>query len=564
MKVVIVGGVAGGATAAARIRRLDEQAEIIVFERSGYISYANCGLPYYIGDVITDADDLTLQTPESFWKRFRIAMKVHHEVTAIHPERKTVTVQNLETGAIFDECYDKLLLSPGAQPTQPKLPGIGIDKLFTLRTVEDTFRIKEYINQYHPRSVVLAGGGFIGLELAENLREIGMDVTIVQRPKQLMNPFDPDMAAFLHAEMRKHGIHLAMGYTVEGFEGKDGGVDVLLKDAAPIHADMVILAIGVTPESKLAKDAGLALGIKGSILVNDRMETSLPDIYAVGDAVQVKHYVTGESSLISLAGPANKQGRIAADNICGGDSRYAGSQGSSIIKVFNLTAAVTGINETNSRRAGLPVDSVILSPMSHAGYYPGGKVMTTKVVFERESFRLLGAQIIGYDGVDKRIDVLATAIHAGMKATELKELDLAYAPPYSSAKDPVNMAGFMIDNIASGVLKQWHMDKLDDLLQNDSVILLDTRTVGEFNRGHIPGFRNIPVDDLRNRIAELEPGKPVYVICQSGLRSYIACRILAGFGFDAYNFSGGYRFYEAVSHDRTLIQQALDCGMDKL
>ena len=564
MKVVIVGGVAGGATAAARIRRLDEQAEIIVFERSGYISYANCGLPYYIGDVITDADDLTLQTPESFWKRFRIAMKVHHEVTAIHPERKAVTVQNLKTGAVFDECYDKLLLSPGAQPTQPKLPGIGIDKLFTLRTVEDTFRIKEYINQYHPRSVVLAGGGFIGLELAENLRQIGMDVTIVQRPKQLMNPFDPDMAAFLHAEMRKHGIHLAMGYTVEGFEGKDGGVDVLLKDAAPIHADMVILAIGVTPESKLAKDAGLALGIKGSILVNDRMETSVPDIYAVGDAVQVKHYVTGEASLISLAGPANKQGRIAADNICGGDSRYAGSQGSSIIKVFNLTAAVTGINETNSRRAGLPVDSVILSPMSHAGYYPGGKIMTMKVVFERESFRLLGAQIIGYDGVDKRIDVLATAIHTGMKATELKELDLAYAPPYSSAKDPVNMAGFMIDNIASGVLKQWHMDKLDDLLQNDSVILLDTRTVGEFNRGHIPGFRNIPVDDLRNRIAELEPGKPVYVICQSGLRSYIACRILAGFGFDAYNFSGGYRFYEAVSHDRTLIQQALDCGMDKL
>ena len=564
MKVVIVGGVAGGATAAARIRRLDEQAEIIVFERSGYISYANCGLPYYIGDVITDADDLTLQTPESFWKRFRIAMKVHHEVTAIHPERKAVTVQNLETGAVFDECYDKLLLSPGAQPTQPKLPGIGIDKLFTLRTVEDTFRIKEYINQYHPRSVVLAGGGFIGLELAENLREIGMDVTIVQRPKQLMNPFDPDMAAFLHAEMRKHGIHLAMGYTVEGFEGKNGGVDVLLKDAAPIHADMVILAIGVTPESKLAKDAGLALGIKGSILVNDRMETSVPDIYAVGDAVQVKHYVTGEASLISLAGPANKQGRIAADNICGGDSRYPGSQGSSIIKVFNLTAAVTGINETNSRRAGFPVDSVILSPMSHAGYYPGGKVMTMKVVFERESFRLLGAQIIGYDGVDKRIDVLATAIHAGMKATELKELDLAYAPPYSSAKDPVNMAGFMIDNIASGVLKQWHMDKLDDLLQNDSVILLDTRTVGEFNRGHIPGFRNIPVDDLRNRIAELEPGKSVYVICQSGLRSYIACRILAGFGFDAYNFSGGYRFYEAVSHDRTLIQQALDCGMDRI
>ena len=562
MKVVIVGGVAGGATAAARIRRLDEQAEIIVFERSGYISYANCGLPYYIGDVITDADDLTLQTPESFWKRFRIAMKVHHEVTSIHPERKAVTVQNLETGAVFDECYDKLLLSPGAQPTQPKLPGIGIDKLFTLRTVEDTFRIKEYINQYHPRSVVLAGGGFIGLELAENLREIGMDVTIVQRPKQLMNPFDPDMAAFLHAEMRKHGIHLAMGYTVEGFEGKNGGVDVLLKDAAPIHADMVILAIGVTPESKLAKDAGLALGIKGSILVNDRMETSVPDIYAVGDAVQVKHYVTGEASLISLAGPANKQGRIAADNICGGNSRYAGSQGSSIIKVFNLTAAVTGINETNSRRAGLPVDSVILSPMSHAGYYPGGKVMTMKVVFERETYRLLGAQIVGYEGVDKRIDVLATAIHANMKATELAELDLAYAPPYSSAKDPVNLAGFMIENIENGILKQFHIEEIDQLPKDGSVTLLDTRTPGEYARGHVDGFQNIPVDVLREHLDEIEKEKPVYVICQSGLRSYISTRILAGNGYDVYNFSGGFRFYDAVTNDRCLMETATACGMD--
>jgi rhodanese-related sulfurtransferase len=379
-----------------------------------------------------------------------------------------------------------------------------------------------------------------------------------------MNPFDGDMASFIHNEVRKAGIHLSLGQTVEGFQERNGGVDVILRDGVPLHADMVILALGVTPESKLAKDAGLTLGIKGSILVNDRMETSVPDIFAVGDAVQVKHFVTGEDTLISLAGPANKQGRIAADNICGGDSRYPGSQGSSIIKVFNLTAAVTGINETNARKAGLDVESVVLSPMSHAGYYPGGKVMTMKVVFEKDTYRLLGAQIVGFDGVDKRIDVLATAIHAGMKATELKELDLAYAPPYSSAKDPVNMAGFMIDNIASGVLKQWHLADLNDLLQNKSVTLLDTRTVGEFSRGHIPGFRNIPVDDLRDRIAELDPEKPVYVICQSGLRSYIACRILTGFGFDAYNFTGGYRFYEAVTHERALIQQALDCGMDKL
>ena len=563
MKIVIVGGVAGGATAAARIRRLNEQAEIVVFERSGYISYANCGLPYYIGDVITDPEELTLQTPESFFSRFRVNMKVRHEVTAIHPDRKTVSVKNLQTGEEFEESYDKLILSPGAKPTQPRLPGVGLDKLFTLRTVEDTFRIKDYINKNNPKSAVLAGGGFIGLELAENLRELGMDVTIVQRPKQLMNPFDADMASFIHNEMRRHGVKLALGHTVEGFEEKDGGVDVLLKDEAPLHADMVILAIGVSPETTLAKDAGLELGIKESIVVNDRMETSVSDIYAVGDAVQVKHFVTGQDALISLAGPANKQGRIVADNICGGDSRYTGSQGSSVIKVFDMTAATTGVNETNARKAGLDVDTVILSPMSHAGYYPGGKVMTMKVVFEKETYRLLGAQIVGYEGVDKRIDVLATAIRAGMKATELKDLDLAYAPPYSSAKDPVNMAGFMIENIANGVLKQWHLADADKLPRDGSVTLLDTRTVGEYSRGHIDGFINIPVDELRERLGEIDRGKPVYVICQSGLRSYIACCILAGNGFECYNFSGGFRFYDAVMHDRCLIESATACGMDK-
>ena len=562
MKVVIVGGVAGGATAAARIRRLDEQAEIVVFERSGYISYANCGLPYYIGGVIEDPDDLTLQTPESFYTRFRIYMKVHHEVTAIHPDKKTVSVKNLETGVEFEESYDKLLLSPGAKPVWPNLPGMDSDRLFTLRTVEDTFRIKEFVDQNKPKSAVMVGGGFIGLEVAENLRELGMDVTIVQRPKQLMNPFDADMASFIHAEMRKHGVKLALGYSVEGFAERDGGLDVLLKDQPSIHADMVVLAIGVTPESTLAKDAGLALGMKGSILVNDRMETSAPDIYAVGDAVQVKHYVTGEDALIALAGPANKQGRIAADNICGGDSRYLGSQGSSVIKVFDMTAATTGINETNARKAGLDVDTVILSPMSHAGYYPGGKLMTMKVVFEKETYRLLGAQIVGYDGVDKRIDVLATAIHAGMNATDLKDLDLAYAPPYSSAKDPVNMAGFMIDNISKG-LKQWHLEDAAKLPMDGSVTLLDTRTVGEYSRGHIDGFKNIPVDELRERIGEIEAGKPVYVICQSGLRSYIATRILEGYGFEAYNFAGGFRFYDAVMNDRALIEKASLCGMDK-
>lgn len=562
MRVVIVGGVAGGATAAARIRRLNEKAEIIVFERSGYISYANCGLPYYIGNVITEQEELTLQTPESFFSRFRINMKVHHEVISIHPEQKTISVRNLENGEEFEEFYDKLILSPGAKPAQPRLPGIGIEKLFTLRTVEDTLRIKEYINQNHPKSVVLAGGGFIGLELAENLRELGMDVTIVQRPKQLMNPFDADMASFIHNEMRKHKVTLALGYTVEGFEEKDGGVDVLLKDEKPLHADMVVLAIGVVPDTHLAKKAGLELGLKDSIVVNDRMETSVPDIYAAGDAVQVKHYVTGQNALISLAGPANKQGRIIADNICGGDSRYPGSQGSSVIKVFDLTAAVTGINEKNARKYGLNIDTVILSPLNHAGYYPGGKVMTMKVVFEKETYRLLGAQIVGYEGVDKRIDVLSTAIHAGLSATQLKDLDLAYAPPYSSAKDPVNMAGFMIDNISKGILKQWHIEDLADLPHDGSVTLLDVRTVSEYNKGHIEGFQNIPVDDLRERLDEFEKGKTVYVICQSGLRSYIATRILEENGYETFNFSGGFRFYDAVLHDRCLIETASACGMD--
>ena len=561
MKVVIVGGVAGGATAAARIRRLDEHAEIVVFERSGYISYANCGLPYYIGGVIEDPEDLTLQTPESFYRRFRIRMKAHHEVIAIHPDRKTVSVKNLETGAVFEESYDKLLLSPGAKAVWPNLPGMESKKLFTLRTVEDTFRIKEFVDVNKPKSAVMVGGGFIGLEVAENLRELGIEVTIVQRPKQLMNPFDADMASFIHNEVRKHGVNLALGYSVEGFVENGTGIDVLLKENAPLHTDMVVLAIGVTPESALARDAGLALGIKNSILVNDRMETSVPDIYAVGDAVQVKHYVSGEDTLIALAGPANKQGRIAADNICGGDSRYLGSQGSSVIKVFDLTAAVTGLNETNARKSGLDADTVILSPMSHAGYYPGGKVMTMKVVFEKETYRLLGAQIVGYDGVDKRIDVLATAIHAGLKATELKDLDLAYAPPYSSAKDPVNMAGFMIDNISKG-LKQWHLADAEKLPRDGSVTLLDTRTAGEYSRGHLEGFQNIPVDELRERIAELEPNKPVYVICQSGLRSYIATRILEGYGFEAYNFAGGFRFYDAVMNDRALVEKAMSCGMD--
>ena len=537
MKVVIVGGVAGGATAAARIRRLDEHAEIVVFEKSGYVSYANCGLPYYIGGEIEDKRELTLQTPESFYARFRVDMRVHHEVIAVDIKAKTVKVRNLASGEVFSESYDKLILSTGARPIKPNFEGIDNERIFTLRTVEDTLRIKQFTEDKRPESAVVVGGGFIGIEVAENLRRLGMDVTLVEAAPQVMAPFDGDMAALIHAEMVRNGVKLMLGTMVEGFTA-EGGVTVRLKGKEPQTADMAVLAIGVAPDTTLARDAGLELGIKGSIVVDDKMQTSAPEVYAVGDAVQIKNFVTGKEGLISLAGPANKQGRIAADNVCGRDTRYTGGQGSSVIKIFGLTAACTGINERTAKSLGLDCDKVVLSPMSHAGYYPGGSVMTMKVLFERGTCRILGAQIIGRDGVDKRIDVIATAIRAGLKATELTELDLAYAPPYSSAKDPVNMAGYMIENVCDGVLKQWHIEDADSIVSRKAVTLLDVRTPEEFKMGHIEGFLNIPVDELREGLSKLDKSKPVYVICQSGLRSYIASRILAGNGYEAYNFSG--------------------------
>ncbi len=560
MKVVIVGGVAGGATAAARIRRLDEGAEITVFERSGYVSYANCGLPYYVGGVIEDPEELTLNTPESFFSRFRIDMKVRHEVISIDPEKKTVTVKNLDTGEVFEKNYDKLLLSPGARPVTAGIPGADLDKVFTLRTVEDTLKIDEFIKKEQPRSAIIAGGGFIGLELAENLKRLGLDVSIVQRPVQLMNPFDMDMAAFLHAEVRRHGVKLILGNNVAEIREAGKGLEAVLEDGTVLYADMAALSIGVAPDTSLAESAGLELGVKGSIVVNDHMETSVKDIYAVGDAVQVKNFVSGKKVLTSLAGPANKQGRIAANNICGGSSVYKDAQGSSVIKVFDLTAAVTGMNEENARSAGFDVDKVILSPMNHAGYYPGGSLMMLKVIFEKETYKLIGAQAVGREGVDKRIDVIATAMRAGMCALGLKDIELAYAPPYSSAKDPVNMAGYMIDNIARGMLKQWYLEDINDLPKDGSVILLDARTPEEFEYAHIDGFKNIPVDDLRDRLEEIPEDKPVYVLCESGVRSYIACRILAGHGYDAYNFAGGFRLYDTVVNERCILKTAEACG----
>lgn len=563
MKTIIIGGVAGGATAATRLRRLDEKAEIIVLERSGFVSYANCGLPYFIGGVIREKSELTLQTPSSLWERFRIDVRTKQEAEAIDPQKKTVMVKDLITGKRYEEHYDKLILAPGAKAVRPKLPGIDSGRVFTLRTVEDTYRLRDYIDESKPQSAAIIGGGFIGLEVAENLIHLGIKVTVMQRPNQLLNTLDYDMATFVHAKLRQKGITLKLGSSVTGFSEADDGIAVHLKDESELKADFVLMAVGVAPDSELAKAAGLELGIKDSILVNDRMETSVPDIYAVGDAVQVKHRVSELDALIALAGPANKQGRIAADNICGGDSRYKGSIGSSVIQLFDLTVASTGLTEKAAKTAGIACDRIVLSPSSHASYYPGARVMTMKVVFEKGTLRLLGAQMIGYDGVDKRLDVIAAAIAFGARADDLKDMDLAYAPPYSSAKDPINYAGFMADNIYTGKLKQFHWEEVKDLPRDGSVHLLDVRTAGEYTRGHADGFVNLPVDELRKHLMELDPSKPVYVMCQSGLRSYIACRILMNSGFDAYNFSGGYRFYEAVTKEKALCEGSYPCGMDR-
>lgn len=488
---------------------------------------------------------------------------MRHEVTAIDRENRTVTVRNLETGAVFAESYDKLVLSPGAVPVRPKLPGIESARIETLRTVEDTLRIRETVVGQKLRSAVVVGGGFIGVEMAENLRELGLDVRLVEMQPQVLGQFDADMASFLHAHLRKHGVELLLGRAVSGFADTETGVRVQFSDSTETEADLVLLAIGVAPDSALAREAGLSLGARGSIAVNDRMQTSDPDIYAVGDAVEIFHRVTGQRTTVPLAGPANKQGRIAADNIAGLESRYKGAAGTSVLKVFEMTAAATGLSERAAQAAGIAYDKVILAPASHASYYPGGTVMTIKLLFSPEDERILGAQIVGFDGVDKRIDVLATAMQAGMMVTALKDLDLAYAPPYASAKDPVNMAGFIAENVLSGRVKQFFYEDLAALPTDGSVTLLDTRTDAEYAGGHADGFAtHIPVDDLRARIGELDPAKPVYVMCQSGLRSYIACRILVGNGYDCFNLSGGYGFYSSVIYDRCMAAATAPCGME--
>ncbi len=547
-KVLIVGGVAGGASAAARLRRLDEQAEIILFERGEYISFANCGLPYYIGGEITDKDELTLQTPRSFHARFNVDVRAQSEVTAIDREHKTVSVVNHQSGERYEESYDQLVLSMGAEPVVPPIDGITHDKVFTLRNIPDTYKIKDYILREDPHTAVVVGGGYIGVEMAENLHSAGLEVTMVEMLDQVIAPLDYDMAADVHNHIIDKGVNLMLKTTVKAVEEHGNHLNVIL-DKGEVPADMVILAIGVRPESRIAKEAGLTVSSRGAIVVTDDMRTNDPAIFAVGDAVQVTDFITHEQTLIPLAGPANKQGRIAADNVAGGDSRYTGTQGSAILKVFDMTVATTGINEKTAKRLELNYDKSFTYSASHASYYPGAESMAVKVVFEKGTGKILGGQIVGYEGVDKRIDVLATAIRFGATAEDLTKLELAYAPPYSSAKDPVNMAGFVIQNLLTGKVKNFHWNDVQDLPRDGSVTLLDTRSRGEYRDGHIDGFINISVDKLREHMDELDKSKPVYLTCRVGLRGYVAARILSQNGFEVYNLSGGYRLYSSIFGD---------------
>ena len=547
MKTIIIGGVAGGASAAARLRRLNENDEIIILERGDYISFANCGLPYFIGGEITDRNMLTLQTPESFRKRFNIDVRVKSEAVKISSEAHIVTVRNADTGEEYDETFDKLILSPGAEPIRPIINGIELSHVFTLRNIPDTMKIKGFVDSNKPKKAVVVGGGYIGVEMAENLANAGLDVSIVELADHLIAPLDADMAADVHRYIRSKGIKLFLNNGVT--EITDNKV-ILQKGS--IEANMVIMSVGVRPETSLAKECGIALNSRGSIIVNSRMQTNYPDIYAVGDAVEVKDFVTGSPAFIPLAGPANKQGRIAADNISGIPSEYKGTQGSAVLKLFGMTVATTGLNEKRASAEGIDYDKTYTYSASHASYYPNATNMSVKVLWDRNTKKLIGAQIVGFDGVDKRMDVLATAIRFGAEVTNLKELELCYAPPFGSAKDPVNMAGFVAGNVINGTVKQFFWHDVEKLPRDGSVTLLDVRTKTEIARGMIDGFNNIPLDILRDNLDKLPKDKPVYVHCHSGLRSYIACRILSGNGYDCYNLAGGWRLYESVINDRTV------------
>ena len=542
MKAVIVGGVAGGAGAAARLRRKDETAQIIMLEKGEYISFANCGLPYYVGDVITQREELLLQTPESFNARFQVDVRVNNEVLSVDTGKKTVTVLNHKTGETYTESYDKLILSPGASPIVPNMEIQHPEHVFTLRNIPDTFKIKDYLNSHNPRTAAVIGGGYIGLEMADNLCRLGLEVSVIEAASHVIASLDEDMSHELQNHLRSKGLDLHLGSMAQRIDRDQ----VILSDGREIPADMVILSIGVRPETGFLKDSGIALGSRGEILVDEYLQTNVPDVYAVGDAIGVKSFGTGADAIIPLAGPANKQARIVADNLCGEKKAYHGTQGTAIAKVFDMTAAVTGENETTLRRAGIAYRKTFTISPSHAGYYPGGSTMVVKLLYTPEG-KVLGAQIVGRDGVDKRMDVLASAIRAGMDVFDLQELELAYAPPFSSAKDPVNMAGYVAGNVVEGRMIPFYVEDLASLPEN--AFLLDVRTPGEFAHGTIPGAVNIPVDVLRQRLSEVPKDKEIHIFCAVGLRGYIAQCILRQNGYETKNLSGGYRLYAAAKND---------------
>ena len=546
-KYLIIGGVAGGASTAARLRRLDEQAQIIMFERGDYISYANCGLPYYIGDVITERERLFVETPESFTAKLNVDVRVQEEVTSINREAKEVTITRRD-GSTYTESYDKLVLAPGAEPLKPPIPGIDDELIFTLRNVHDTDKIKSFVDQHDVQHVTVVGAGFIGLEMAENMHHLGFNVTIVEMADQVMMPLDYEMAAPIHQHIKSKNVELYLSDGVKSFARNGDKLKVTLSSGRTLTTDMVILSIGVRPDSRLAADAGLELGINRGIMVNEYLQTSDPDIYALGDAVVFKNPITGDDANTYLAGPANKQGRLLADNLANGHVRkYKGSISTAIAKVFDLTVASTGLNEKTLKKANIPYEATIVHPANHADYYPGSSPLSLKIVFDPKSGKLFGAQAVGYDGVDKRIDVLASIITRGGDIWDMQDFEQAYAPPFGSAKDPVNVAGLVAENIINGLVKVIHWHQIPDIDFNDTM-LIDARTPEEYQLGNIPGSVNIPLQQIRNRLDGIPKDKKIVINCKTGGRSYFASRILMQNGYkDVYNLSGGYVTYSTVN-----------------
>ncbi|MCT4508081.1 MAG: CoA-disulfide reductase [Tepidibacter sp.] len=556
-KVVIVGGVAGGASTAARLRRLDENAKIVMFERGEYISFANCGLPYYIGETITQRDALLVQTVEGMSKKFNMDIRNLSEVVKINRLNKTVTVKNLRTNETYEESYDILVLSPGASPIKPPIKGIDDAKnLFTLRNIPDIDNIKNFVDNNNPKKAVVIGGGFIGIEMAENLYDRGVEITLVEKSNQIMAPVDYEMASILHSHIKDKGVNLILEDGVKEF--KNNGKQIVLSSGKIIDTDMIVLSIGVKPESSLAKDAGLDIGNSGAINVDETLRTSDKNIYAIGDAIEVKDYINKKPTVIPLAWPANRQGRLVADHIMGRNIKYNGTLGTSIAKVFDMTVSSTGNNEKTLKELGIKYKSIHVHPNSHAGYYPGALPISLKLIFDPNTGSIFGAQAVGYDGVDKRIDVIATSIKGGLSVLDLPDLELSYAPPYSSAKDPVNMAGYVASNIIEGLVDVVYWDEIDKIVENGG-LLIDVRESIERDMGYIKGSINIPLGEIRDRLDEIPKNKEIYITCQVGLRGYLASRILSQNGYKVKNLDGGYKTYSSVFESVT--SNSCDCGV---